>query len=82
MHTCTCTDPTTCKPRQDSSQVIECIDLPGPISCARVTGSVGITRHVHAPQTAGLGSSQPLSSVACGAARSALTVASVLVYTV
>ena len=32
--------------------------MPGLISCAGVTGSVGITRHAHATQMAGLSSSQ------------------------
>jgi len=37
-------------------------------SCAGVTGSVGITRHAHATQMAGLRSSQPHSLAAYGSA--------------
>ena len=40
--------------------------IPGLISCAGVTGSVGITRHACATQMAGLRSSQPHSLVAYG----------------
>ena len=38
--------------------------IPGLISCAGVTGSVGITRHAHATQMAGLRSSLSHSLVA------------------
>ena len=38
--------------------------IPGLISCAGVTGSVGITRHARATQMAGLKSSHSHSSVA------------------